>query len=60
MSAAVRSVLTVITGKGKHSPDGNPKVLPAVREWLEESALEFIELEGYFKVYFDPMPWASH
>jgi DNA-nicking Smr family endonuclease len=38
----------IITGKGLHSP-AEPKLLVAVREWLQASGLNFTEHAGFFE-----------
>jgi len=42
----------VITGKGLHS-QGDPKLKPAIRRFLEDRGWSFRELPGLFEVYFD-------
>ncbi|GAX77273.1 hypothetical protein CEUSTIGMA_g4719.t1 [Chlamydomonas eustigma] len=50
---ASKVILKVITGRGNHS-NGDPKVLPAVREWLIESGLPFYEGVGYYEIELSP------
>lgn len=49
-----RVVLSVITGRGKHSKDGDPKVLPAVRSWLDAAGLPYVERVGCLEVELTP------
>ncbi|KAG1679448.1 hypothetical protein FOA52_007740 [Chlamydomonas sp. UWO 241] len=47
-------VLSVITGRGKHSKDGDPKVLPAVREFLDTEGHPYSERVGCIDVELAP------
>jgi DNA-nicking Smr family endonuclease len=38
----------IITGKGLHSP-AEPKLLVAVRQWLQASGLNFTDHTGFFE-----------
>lgn len=45
-TASLCGVLQVITGVGKHSINGRPKILPAVLKYLSDSEFCFTEAFG--------------
>lgn len=40
------SVQQVITGVGKHSANGRPKILPAVVRYLSDAGYRYLEAKG--------------
>ncbi|KAK9839345.1 hypothetical protein WJX84_009863 [Apatococcus fuscideae] len=42
--------LKIITGQGHHSADNIPKILPAMKQYLEQQGLEYSSFPGYFVV----------
>ncbi|KAK9804185.1 hypothetical protein WJX73_010172 [Symbiochloris irregularis] len=47
--------IELITGKGLHSIDNKPRILPAVKDMLDDMALEYEEKPGYLILIFrDP------
>ena len=43
---AGRKQVRVVTGVGKHSAGGQPRLLPAVKGWLGQQGLRFLEERG--------------
>lgn len=50
--ACCAAMVEIITGRGLHSENGEARVRPMVRQYLEDNGLHFAEEPGSYKVFF--------
>ena len=45
-------MVEIITGRGLHSEDGEARIRPMVKQYLQDNGLQFVERPGSFQVKF--------
>ena len=46
------AIVEIITGRGLHSEDGEARIRPMVKQYLQDHGLDFVERPGSFQVKF--------